>query len=64
MFDENIEILSYIEYSLELEKEDSLVPCMTKTDLIDMVHDVADSVRIRKAESCFMQRQLEQGFGS
>ena len=59
LLDENVDILSDIEYSLESEKEDMIVDKMTKGELIDMVHDVADSSRIKKAESCFVRRFFE-----
>lgn len=59
ILDENVDILSDIEYSLESEKEDILVDNMTKDELIDMAHDVADSSRIKKAESNFVRRFFE-----
>lgn len=59
LLDENVSILSDIEYSLESEKEDVIIDKMTKDELIDMVHDVADSSRIKKAESNFVRRFFE-----
>ncbi len=59
LLDENVNILNDIEYSLESEKEDILVDKMTKDELIDMAHDVADSSRIKKAEASFVRRFLE-----
>lgn len=59
LLDENVDILSDIEYSIESEKEDIIVDKMTKDELIDMVHDVADSSRIKKAESSFVRRFFE-----
>ena len=59
IFDDNINILSYIDISLGSERED-LTPVSNKTELIDMVHEVADSIRIKNAESSFMQRYVEQ----
>ncbi|MBI1827990.1 MAG: hypothetical protein HY222_04420 [Thaumarchaeota archaeon] len=60
MLDENVDILSNIEYELHQQKEDELTPNMQLTDLIDMTHDVADSSRLKKAEFTFMQRYLEK----
>ena len=60
MLDENVDILSNIEYELDQQKEDELTPNMQLTDLIDMTHDVADSSRLKKAEFTFMQRYLEK----
>ena len=60
MLDENVDILSNIEYELDQQKEDELTPNMQLTDLIDMTHDVADSSRLKKAEFTFMQRFMEK----
>lgn len=60
MLDENVDILSNIEYELNQQKEDDLTPNMHLTDLIDMTHDVADSSRLKKAEFTFMQRYFEK----
>lgn len=60
MLDANVDILSNIEYELNQQKEDELVPGMHLTDLIDMTHDVADSSRLKKAEFTFMQRYFEK----
>jgi hypothetical protein len=60
LLDDNVNILSNIEYELNQQKEDELTPNMQLTDLIDMTHDVADSSRLKKAEFTFMQRYLEK----
>ena len=60
MFDENIDILSDVCDSLGSESEDDLILVSDKTELIDIVHEVANSVRIKKAESRFMQRYVKQ----
>ena len=60
MLDENVDILSNIEYDLNEQKEDELTPNMQLTDLIDMTHDVADTSRLKKAEFTFMQRYFEK----
>ncbi|MGI0027350.1 MAG: hypothetical protein ACREAD_05860 [Nitrosopumilaceae archaeon] len=62
MLDENVDILSNIEYELDQQKEDELVPSMQLTDLIDMTHELADSSRLKKAEFTFMQRYLEKSY--
>ncbi len=59
IFDENIDVLVTVDSSLRLDPEDRLVPDMNKDSLIDMAFDVADSARIKKAESDFMQRHLQ-----
>ncbi len=59
MLDENINILSDIEFEIDSEKEDVVKPMMTKNELVDMAHDVAESVRIKKAESSFVRRHFE-----
>jgi hypothetical protein len=60
ILDENVNILNGIEYSLEIEKEDAVIIDLTKNDLVDMAHEVADSSRIKKAESQFIRRFLEK----
>ena len=58
--DDNIDVLNDIEYSLESEKEDAVITNLTKNDLVNMAHEVADSSRIKKAESYFVKRFFEQ----
>lgn len=60
ILDDNVDILSNIEYELNQQKEDELVPEMQLTDLIDMSQDVADSSRLKKAQFTLMQRYLEK----
>ena len=59
ILDENLEILSDIEINLNDEKNDDLVPDMTLHNLYDMTEDVAESEKIKRAESKFMRRQSE-----
>lgn len=59
ILDENVNILSDIEFEIDSEKEDIVKPMMTKNELVDMAHDVAESVRIKKAESSFVRRHFE-----
>jgi hypothetical protein len=56
---QNVDVLNEIDYSLQSEKEDLVVTDLTKNDLIDMAHEVSDSSRIRRAESDFVRRLLE-----
>jgi hypothetical protein len=58
--DDNIDVLNDIEYSLGSEKEDAVITDLTKNDLVSMAHEVADSSRIKKAESYFVKRFFEQ----
>jgi hypothetical protein len=60
MLDDSVSILSNIEYELNQQKEDELVPGMQLADLMEMSQDVADSSRLKKAEFTFMQRYLEK----
>ena len=60
LLDDNMDVLNDIEYSLESEKEDYVITDLTKNDLVNMAHDVADSSRIKRAESQFSKRFFEQ----
>ena len=59
ILDENLEILSNIEIDFNDEKNDKLVPEMKLHHLYDMSEDVAESEKIKRAESKFMRRQSE-----
>ena len=59
ILDENLEILSNIEIDLNDEKNDELVPDMKLHNLFDIAEDVAESEKIKRAESKFMRRQSE-----
>ena len=56
---ESISILSDVEFELDSAKEDIITPSMTKGELVNMTHEIADSVRIKKAESLFVRRHFE-----
>lgn len=58
VLDDSLGILADLEFELDSAKEDAVKPSMTREDLVEMAHDVADSVRIRKAESSFVRRYL------
>jgi hypothetical protein len=60
ILDENLEILSNVELDLNAEKHDELVPNMKLHHLYDMTEDVAESEKIRRAESKLMRRQSEE----
>jgi hypothetical protein len=59
IIDANLEILSDIEFEIEQQKDDEIVSNMKLHDLIDMTQDVADSIKIRKAEASYMRRQFD-----
>ena len=60
ILDDNVDLLSKIEYEINQQKEDELIPEMQLTDLIDMSNDVAESSKLKKAEFTLMQRYLEK----
>ena len=59
ILEENVEILANLEYELEDEKEDELTPNLELHQLFDMTEDVAESAKIRRAESNLVRRQAE-----
>jgi hypothetical protein len=59
IIDENVEILADIEFEIEQQKDDEIIPNLHLHDLIDMTQDVAESIKIRKAEASYMRRQLD-----
>jgi len=59
ILEENVEILANLEFNLDDEKEDELTPNMDLHNLYDMTEDVAESAKIRRAESNFTRRQAE-----
>ena len=59
ILEENVEILSNLEYDLADEKEDELVPDMELHNLYDMTEDVAESAKLKRAESNLTRRQTE-----
>lgn len=58
ILDENMEILNDLEHGLDDEKEDEFTPNLQLHNLYDMTEDVAESVKIKNAESSFMKRQF------
>jgi hypothetical protein len=59
ILDENLEILSDIEFDLNDDKNDELIPDMKLHNLFDMTEDVAESEKIKRAESKLIRRQSE-----
>lgn len=59
ILEENMEILTNMEFDLEDEKEDELTPDLELHQLYDMTEDVAESAKLKRAESNFSRRQSE-----
>ncbi len=59
ILEENMEILTNLEYDLDDETKDELTPDMKLHNLYDMAEDVAESTKIKRAESNFVRRQSE-----
>ncbi|QLH07127.1 hypothetical protein [Nitrosopumilus ureiphilus] len=59
ILDENIEILANLEFDLDDEQEDELIPNMELYNLYDMTEDVAESAKLKRAEFNFSRRQSE-----
>jgi alkyl hydroperoxide reductase subunit AhpF len=62
ILEENVEILANLELDLESEREDELTPSMELHQLYDMTEDVADSTKLKRAESNLVRRQAENSF--
>ena len=59
VLDENVKILADLEFDLDDEREDELTPNMELHNLYDMTEDVAESVKLKRAEFNFSRRQSE-----
>jgi len=59
ILDENLKILANIEMDLDDEKEDEVVSNLELHQLYDMVEDVSESSKIKRAETNFTRRQSE-----
>ncbi len=59
ILDDSLEILVDIEFTLNDEKNDELIPNMNLHNLFDMTEDVAESEKIKFAESKLIQRQFQ-----
>jgi len=62
ILEENVEILANLEFDLESEKEDELIPNMELHQLFDLTEDVSESAKLKRAESNLMRRQTEDSF--
>ena len=60
ILEDNVDILANLEYDLDDEKEDELTPDMELHNLYDMTEDVAESAKLKRAESNFSRRQSEE----
>jgi flagellin-specific chaperone FliS len=54
-----VEILANLELDLDDEKEDELTTDLELHQLYDMTEDVAESSKLKRAESNFARRQAE-----
>ena len=59
ILEENVEILANLELDLEDEKEDELTSGLELHQLYDMAEDVAESAKLKRAESNYVRRQTE-----
>ena len=59
ILEENIDLLTNLEFDLNDEKEDELTPSMELHNLYDMTEDVAESTKLKRAELNFTRRQSE-----
>ena len=59
ILEENVEILEDLGFNLDDEKEDEFTPNMELHNLYDMTEDVAQSAKIKRAESNLTRRQSE-----
>jgi len=59
ILDDSMSILTDVEFEADSAKEDVVRPSMTKSELVDMAHDVADLVKIKKAEASFVRRHFD-----
>lgn len=59
ILEESVGILANLEFDLDDEKEDELTPDMELHNLFDMTEDVAESSKLKRAESNFARRQSE-----
>ena len=58
ILEENIDILTNIEQTLEDQKEDEVVSGLELHHLYDMVDEVAETAKLKRAESNLMRRKI------
>ncbi len=59
ILEENIDILSNLELELEDQKEDEISSGLELHHLYDMTEDVAESVKLKRAEFNLMRRKAD-----
>ena len=59
ILDNNLELLTNIEFDLNDKKNNELISDMELHNLFDMTEDVAEFEKIKRAESKLIQRQYE-----
>jgi len=59
ILDDNLELLTNIEFDLNDEKNDELIPNLELHNLFDMTEDVVESEKIKSAESKLVRRQFQ-----
>ncbi len=59
ILEENVDMLTNLEFDLDDEKEDELTPDMELHNLYDMTEDVSESTKLKRAELNFTRRQSE-----
>lgn len=62
ILDECVDFLSNLEHDLEDEKEDEISTDLDLHQLYDMTEDVAESARIKRAESNLVRRKIGDSF--
>ncbi|EGG42164.1 hypothetical protein Nlim_0810 [Candidatus Nitrosarchaeum limnium SFB1] len=58
ILEENIDILNNIEQTLEDQKEDEMVTGLELHHLYDMADEVAETAKLKRAESNLMRRKI------
>lgn len=58
ILEENINILSNIEHNLEDQKEDEMISGLELHQLYDMADEVAETAKLKRAESNLMRRKI------
>ena len=59
ILNDNLEILTNIEFDLNDKKNDELISDMKLHNLFDMTEDIVESEKIKRAESKLIRRQSE-----
>jgi hypothetical protein len=59
LLEENLAILSNLEYDLNDEQEDKIQSGLKLHQLYDMAEDVSESVKLKRAESNFVRRMAQ-----